>query len=287
MQSKSNNLLEKITQSLDDLRKSDRKVANVILADPAAATEYKLAELAKIAEVSEPTVVRFCNAIGCDGFQDMRIRLARSLAFGLSASHSQISDDDTLADVIGKIFDYNLSSLDWARSKLDFDAFEAASDLILKAKTLHFIGLGASSIVALDAQQKFPLFGIPCNAIVDVHQMVIAASMMGPDDVLVAISNTGSTREIAQTARLAKDHGASTIGITGLESPLLRYCDVKIVVETLENTNLYTPTISRVAALVVVDILSTAVALRQTADHRGKIAEMKKYLADIRSIGFA
>lgn len=251
MSSKTKNLLEAISQSLDDLRKSDRKVANVILSDPAKATEYKLAELAKIAEVSEPTVIRFCSAIGCDGFQDMKIRLARSLAFGLSASHSQISDEDSLDEVIGKIFDYNLSSLDWARSKLDFQAFELASERILKAKTLHFVGLGASSIVALDAQQKFPLFGIPCNAVVDVHQMIIAASMMGPDDVLVSISNTGSTREIAQTTRVAKEHGASTIGITGLESPLLRYCDVPIVVETLENTNLYTPTISRVAALVV------------------------------------
>jgi len=279
------NLLQEITQSLDKLRKSDRKVAEVILADPSHATSLKLLELAKLAGVSEPTIVRFCAAIGCDSFQDMKIRLARSLAFGISAFHSAISDADDLETVVEKIFDYNLSSLDWARSKLDIVAIKAAIDLIIDAKSLHFFGLGASSVVAFDAQQKFPLFGVTCTAVADVHQMIIASSMMGPGDVLIAISNTGTTREVALATRLAQNHGAATIGITGSESPLLRYCDVALLVETLENTDINTPTISRVASLVVMDILSTAVALRQPPKQREAVTRMKRYLADVRSTG--
>lgn len=283
MISGSPNLLEHISRSLDKLRKSDRKVAEKILEDPNSATELKLAELAKLAEVSEPTVIRFCSAIGCDGFQDMKIKLARSLAFGLSTSQAEISDDDDVETVVGKIFDFNLTSLNWVRSRLDLKALGAAVDILHNAKNIHFIGLGASSIVAMDAQQKFPLFGVPCSAIVDAHQMLIAASMTGDGDVLVAISNSGSTKEVAQTMRAAGSHGAKTIGITGSNSPLLRFCDVGLLVETLENTDQYTPQISRVAALVIVDILSTIVAFKKSPDHRLRIADMKRFLADVRS----
>ena len=279
------NLLEHISRSLDTLRKSDRKVAQKILEDPNGATELKLANIAKLAGVSEPTVIRFCNAIGCDGFQDMKIKLARSLAFGLSTSNAEISDNDDVRTVVGKIFEFNLTSLDWVRSKLDMEALDAAVDVLLSAKSIHFIGFGASSIVAMDAQQKFPLFGVPCSAIVDSHQMLIAASMMEEGDVLVAISNSGSTKEVAQTTRAAREHGAKTIGITGSDSPLLRFCDVGLLVETLENTDQYTPQISRVAALVIIDILSTIVAFKKSPDHRLRIAEMKRFLADVRSTG--
>lgn len=280
------NLLEQITRSMDVLRKSDRKVAEQILADPNSVTGLRLADLAKLAEVSEPTVVRFCTAIGCDGFQDMKLKLARSLAFGLSTSHAEILEDDDAKTVVAKVFDFNLTSLDWVRSKLDYEALEAAVDVLLNAKRISFIGFGASSIVALDAQQKFPLFGVPCNATVDPHQMLIDASMMEEGDVVVSISNSGTTKEIALVTRVAREHGAKTIGITGSESPLLRYCDVGLLVETLENTDQYTPQISRVAALVIIDVLSTIVAFRKPAEHRIRIADMKRYLADVRSTGF-
>jgi len=279
------NLIETITQSLPDLRKSDRKVAETILRDPPKATEMKLAELARASGVSEPTVVRFCNSVGCVGFQDMRLKLAKSLAFGMSTSHVAISEEDALDGIVSKIFDFNLTSLDWVRTNLNVSELERAVEAIMTSKSLHFIGLGASSIVAQDAQQKFPLFGVATHASVDVHQMLIAASMMGEGDVLFAVSNSGNTREVIQATRHAKQRGATTVAITGANSPLLRHCDIGLLVETLENTDDYTPTISRVAALVVVDILSTVVALRRDPDERRKVMEMKRYIADVRTTG--
>jgi RpiR family carbohydrate utilization transcriptional regulator len=285
MQTEVQNFLEVISKSVDSLRKSDRKVADVILSDPATATKLKLAELARLAEVSEPTVIRFCNAVGCTGFQDFKIRLARSLAFGLPSAHAAILEDDGLPAIVSKLFDFNLSSLDWVRSKLDLAKVNAAAEAILQANSLHFVGFGASSIVAYDAQQKFPLFGVNCSATADFHQMLIGASMMSSGDILFAISNSGTTREIAQCVKLAREQGALTIGLTGAEGPVSRYCDINIVVETLENTDLYTPTISRVAALVVIDILSTYVSLRRPPEHRKKITDMKSSLSAYRSSG--
>lgn len=279
------NLLEVIRRALPDLRKSDRRVAETILETPVAAMEMTLAALAAAAQVSEPTVLRFCAAIGCEGFRDMRMKLARSLAFSRSTSHSAISADDDLGTIITKIFDFNLSNLSWARSRLDPSRIAAAVAALSAAARIEFFGFGASGVVARDAQQKFPLFGVPCGAPVDGHQMFMTAAMLRQGDVVVAISNTGTTREVVQATRLARESGAATIGITGSASPILRYCDIGIIVETLENTDIYTPTISRVAAMVVIDILSTAVSLGRDAAHRDRVGDMKRHLAEMRATG--
>ena len=149
----------------------------------------------------------------------------------------------------------------------------------------EFFGFGASGIVALDAQQKFPLFGVPCVAHQDSHQQFIAASMLKPGDAVVAISNTGATRSLIEVARTARERGASVIVITGSNSPLASFSDVAVIAETLENTDVYTPTTSRLAALVIIDILSTSVALRKGDAHTLAVLEMKKRLADMRSTG--
>ncbi|MCB1331376.1 MAG: MurR/RpiR family transcriptional regulator, partial [Maritimibacter sp.] len=209
------NLLEQIVRQKPDLRKSDQRVAEVVLDRPGEVVDMTLAMVAKAAGVSEPTVIRFCNAIGCDGFRDMRVKLARSLAFARTTSHTAISDDDDLGAIITKIFDYNLSNLNWAQSHLDQERVAAAVDMLAGANRIEFFGFVASGIVARDAQQKFPLFGVPCGAVADPHQMFMTAEMLGPGDVAVAISNTGQTHEIVRTIRTAKRRGARTLGITG------------------------------------------------------------------------
>lgn len=277
------NLLEQIVRSMDELRKSDRRVAEVVLDRPVAVVDMTLARLAAEAGVSEPTVVRFCTAIGCEGFRDMRVKLAHSLAFARSTSHTAISPEDDLPTIVTKIFDYNLSNLNWAQSHLDPERIGAAVELLSTARRIEFFGFGASGIVAQDAQQKFPLFGVPCGAPADPHQIYMTAKMLGPGDVAVGISNTGHTREIVRAIAAARDAGAGTIGISRVaNSPLIHGCDVGLAVETLENTDVYTPTVSRLSHLVVVDILSTAVSLRREAAHHEKIVAMKEQLAKIR-----
>lgn len=277
------NLLEVIARSLPVLRKSDRRVGEAILAAPEAAVEMTLASLAAAAEVSEPTVIRFAAAIGCDGFRDLRVKLARSLAFSRTTSHSAIAPTEELDGIIGKVFDFNLSNIAWVRAHLDPTAIAAAVEALSRAPRIEFFGLGASGIVALDAQQKFPLFGVPCIAQTDGHQMLMAAAMLRKGDVAVAISNTASTLEVVRAARVARERGATTIGITGSNGPLLEHCSISIVSETLENTDLFTPTVSRLSAMIVVDILSTAVSLRRSRAEQNSIAEMKRLLSEIRS----
>ncbi len=277
------NVLEAVRAALPDLRKSDAKVAALVLADPFRILETSVGEAASLADVSQPTVIRFCVAVGFSGFQEFKLRLAQSLALGRAATHSVISGADDLGGVADKIFEYTLTSLDWARQHLDRAALTRAVDILAGASAIEFFGFGASGIVAQDAQQKFPLFGVPCRAQSDSHQQIMTASMVRPGDVVVVISNTGRTRQIVEAAQVARASGGTVVGLVGAAGPVSAECDVVLLVETLDNTNVYTPTTSRIAALVVIDILSTAVALRREEDHVDRLDRMKRRLNTFRS----
>ncbi|WP_433616232.1 SIS domain-containing protein [Dactylosporangium sp. CA-139114] len=276
-------VLERISRSLEQLRRSERKVADVVLADPRRVVPMTLAELAELAEVSQPTIVRFANAIGCDGFHDFRIQLAQSVALGVPATQSVIEAQDDTATTVGKIFDFSITSLDHVRRHLDLDAIARAVDTLASCSHIVFIGLGASGIVAMDAEQKFPLFGVPCSAPIDTHQQFLAASTSRPGTAFVAISNTGRTVSILDTVRVARERGATVIGITGGPSPLAELSNIALVVESLDNTDVYTPTISRLAQLVVVDTLATMVLLRREESALEDIRTMKSRLSRMRS----
>lgn len=276
-------LLDEIADGMDGLRKSEQKVAHVVLAAPQQAVHSSMAELARAAGVSEPTVMRFSNALGCDGFQEFKLRLAQSIAFGVPATYSNLEPLDGPSELIEKVFDYTISSLARARRHLDDAMIGRAIEVLDAATEILFLGFGASGIVASDAQQKFPLFGKPCMAPDDAHQQFMAASMARPGTALVAISHTGTTLGLLQSVDAGRANGATIIGISGGQTPLLERSDVPIVVETLENTNLFTPTISRIAQLAVIDVLATGVLLRQPAEEVERVRRMKKGVAEMRT----
>jgi RpiR family carbohydrate utilization transcriptional regulator len=272
-------VLEVIEKRRDGLRASEKLVADLILKDPVTALDFNMAGLADAAGVSEPTVMRFCSAIGYDGFRSFKISLAQTIALGLPVTLSAIDQNDTNESVIDKVFSHTISSLDRARRNIDSSAIVAAVDLIMEATELVFVGSGASGVVAIDAQQKFPLFGVPCQAPTDYHQQFIAASMCTPKTVVFAISNTGRTKTTLRVAEEAKRSGGVVISLTGEEGPLSSVADLDINARTFEDTDYYTPTVSRLAALVVVDILATAVALRRGTDYLSRIQVMKERLS--------
>lgn len=276
-------LLERVTAAVPRLRRSEQKVAAVVLADPVAAMDFSMAGLADAAGVSEPTVMRFCAAVGFDGFRSFKIALAQTVAIGLPVSHSAIAEADTTGELTEKIFDHTISSLDRARRRLDVSAVEAAVRLLEDARELLFVGFGASGIIAQDAQQKFPLFGVPCAAPVDFHQQFIAATMGGPGTVTVAISETGATAETIRVAEAARLAGGRVVTVTGDDGALAALADVDIRISTFEDTDFFTPSVSRLAGLVVIDVLATAVALRRPAPRRLQVQRMKERLAAFRN----
>jgi RpiR family carbohydrate utilization transcriptional regulator len=275
-------LLETISARRRFLRASEQKVAELILVDPVRAIDFNMAGLADAAGVSEPTVMRFCSAIGFDGFRSFKVALVQAIALGLPLTISAIHLDDTSANLTEKVFSHAISSLDRARRLLNSAAIEDAIKMMAGASELIFAGAGASGIVALDAQQKFPLFNKPCQAPQDFHQQFIAASMSTPRTVTIVISNTGSTSTMVSVAKAAKDAGGQVIAITGEAGLLSELADLEIRVSTFEDTDFYTPSVSRLAGLVIIDILATGVALRSGHETLDRVRVMKRNLAEMR-----
>lgn len=275
-------LLERLSGDLGELRRSERKVAALVLADPAFVVQSTMAAVAEAAEVSEPTVMRFCTNLGFDGFQSFKLALAQAVALGLPVTQAALRMDDDIATVTRRIFDHSITSLDRARRSLDPAAIDAAAGALLAATSVVFVGFGASAIIAKDAEQKSALFGVPCSAPEDPHQQFIAATMSPPGTVIVAISNTGRTTSVIRVAAEAQARGLTVVGISGEQSPLLDHCDVGVIARTFEDTDVFTPTVSRLAGLVVIDILATAVAMRRGGEHIERIRAMKQALSRFR-----
>ncbi len=274
----SHDLLDRIRARLDELNRSERKVADVILQDPATATGLSIATLAQAASVSEPTVNRFCRNFEAKGYPDFKIKLAQSLAGGTPYVSRSVERDDDAARYGDKIFGATIAALDDARRALDSRRVERAVDYLIQAKQINFFGLGASGPVAQDAQHKFFRFNLPVMAYEDVlmQRMVAAASHTG--DVIVIISYTGRTRELVEIARLARDNGAVVLGITAPGSPLAGECTETLEVITPEDTDVYMPMTSRMIHLALIDVLATGVTLRRGEDFLTHLKKIKESL---------
>lgn len=276
------NLLEDIQSRLDTLNKSERKVAEAILRDPSAATRYSIAALARAADVSEPTVNRFCRGFSATGFPDFKIRLAQSIATGTPYVGQNIEPDDTVAEFADKIMLSTIASLDKARQALDPKALATAIDYLIQAKQINFFGMGGSASVALDAQHKFFRFNIPVMSYDDALMQRMVAAGSGVGDVIVLISYTGRTRETVDIAQLARANGATVIGITNPDSPLAEICTVVLGVTAPEDTEVYMPMSSRIIHLTVIDVLATGVTLKRGADFLGHLKKIKESLKPTR-----
>lgn len=272
------NLLEQIQSRLDDLNKAERKVAEVILHDPQQATRFSIAALAQAAAVSEPTVNRFCRSFGANGYPELKMQLAQSLASGAAYVSRAVSADDGPEAYTRKIFGSTITSLDSACQSLDPQHVSRAVDLLIQARQIHFFGLGASASVALDAQHKFFRFNLAVSAHSDVLMQRMIASVAHTGDLFVIISYTGRTRELVEVARLARENGASVLGLTAAGSPLARASTLSLDIPLPEDTDIYMPMTSRIIQLTVLDVLATGVTLRRGVDFQPHLRKIKESL---------
>lgn len=264
----------------DKLRRSEQKVADLVLSRPNMITSMSLAEVARKAGVSEPTVLRFCRAIGCSGFQDLKMRLIGDLARVIPYVHRDVHVEDPAADLTAKIFDRTISTFMRAKDKIDGKAMDTAIELLATADKIEFYGLGASGHVAMDAQNKFFRLGIPTNAYCDTHVMGMSASILRGNSVVVAISNSGRSAELLEAVDLALGCDAKVIAVTTAGSPLAERATTALLADIPEDTLIQTPMASRLVHLVLLDVLQVGVTLR-----RGPMAarELEKTKVSLRN----
>ena len=265
------------------LSKSDQKLVEIVQADPNSVIHQSIASLARLAEVSEPTVNRFCHKLGCDGYPDFKLKLAQEISSSGRLFVENMDRDDDSVMVIEKVLASIQTSVQSLSNTIDPNVLNDAADTIVKCKSVNFFGMGASSSVALDAQHKFFRFGIPAIAHTDYINQRMICSMMDPDDVAVFISYTGRTDAMVQNAMLAKQSNATNVGITMRGSPLASQCNHVLNAVTAEDTDLFTPMTSRIIHLAVIDMLATTVALKLGSSVEENIKSIKKNLAPTRT----
>lgn len=276
-------LLQLMNSDTVRLSKSDKKLAAIIQEDPASVIHQSIALLATTADVSEPTVNRFCHKLGCDGYPDFKLRLAQEISSNGQLFVENLNRDDDSSMVIKKIMSSIQGSIQSLANTINPDALDDAAEAIAKCKTVNFFGMGASSSVALDAQHKFFRFGMPVIAHTDFINQRMMCSMMDTDDVAVFISYTGRTDAMIVNAELARECGATIIGITSQGSLLSAQCDHVLNAITAEDTDLFTPMTSRIIHLAVIDMLATSVALKLGEKVEENIKSIKKNLAATRT----
>ena len=277
-----NNLLQRLSTQLDQLNRSERKVVQVIVADPQSATRMSIAALAELSQVSEPTVNRMCRSFGLKGYPDFKLELAQSMARGTPYVSQSVNQNDTATQYTDKIFTSTMASLDTARQQVDSKVIERAVDYLSQAQQICFFGMGASGAVAQDALHKFFRFNIPVVAHNDSLMMRMMAAACKRGDVLVLLSFTGRTKEMVEVARIGRASGALVIAITAVDSPLAQEASLVLAVEAPEDTDVYMPMQSRMIQLTLIDVLATGVILRRGEDFHSHLKVIKQSLTDTR-----
>ncbi len=287
-------MLERIRASLPALPPAEQRVGALLLADARSFATLPVSELARRAQVSKPTVVRFCRSVGYDGLADFKRKLAGSVNEGVPYVHRAVGEDDAVDDVIVKVIDNAASALLKYRNDATGYAFERAVAALVAAgkagRRIEFYGVGNSGIVAQDAQHKFFRLGVNAAAVSDSHVQIMSATMLQPGDCAVIISNSGRSRDLIDVAEIARKKGATTLFITASGSPLAALGQsgsqqVLLPVDHPEDHDRYSPMVSRLLHLLVIDILTTSVALRLGKGLRPLLQEIKRNLRHKRYAG--
>lgn len=276
-------MLDRIKACLPSLAPAEQRVGKLCLADPRAFAKLPVSELADRSHVSKPTVVRFCRSVGYDGLSDFKLKLAGTVNEGVPFIHRSVDADDKIGDVMVKVIDNTVAAFLKYRNDASTLAIEKAVVALVQAyqagRQIQFFGVGNSGIVAQDAQHKFFRLGVNTTAYSDGHMQVMSASVLKAGDCVVVISNSGRTRDLMDACDIARKNGTTTIVITASGSPLASAGHIHLSADHPEGYDKYSPMVSRLLHLMIIDILATAVALRiGSATLQPMLSEMRQNL---------
>ena len=260
-----------------EMGRAEKKIADWIIANPGKLIPLSISELADECKCSEATIVRFARRLGFEGYQALKISLARE-DNPRDVSES-IKPGDSAFEVFEKVCNDIYCSLERTKKVLKPASLALAAEKILGANKIISIGLGNSASVAVDMSHKFLRAGCNAVAYTDNHMQAIAASHLSDGDVAIGVSHSGSSKDIVDALRIAKERGAATICLTNYgKSPILKVSD--IVLQTVADETQYSILAlnSRIAQLAIVDALYSYIVFKKGAEATDAIAATEKAL---------
>lgn len=279
-------IISVIKQAAPNLRPSERRVAEVILADVNFALHSANGELARRAGVSEPTVTRFSRAVGCVGVRELKVKLAQSLVVGriYLDEPPQAGNNPGKPTVWQIILEDIHRAINTAERQLVVADFERAAEAIASCGKLVTFGVGGgSTTIASEAKHRFFRLGVAVSDYSDGQLMRMVAATLEKNDVVLAISATGKPKELIDAVAIAREYGATIIAVTRPNSPLAAAADIALGLYVPETPNALKPTASRYAFLAAVDFLAALTAYRSPRETQERMRRIKYALGNFGS----
>jgi len=273
-----NTLMDRVQQLRHELSPAEQRVAALVVDHPRKVLSEPIAEIARLADVSQPTVIRFCRSLGFQGLAEFKLKFAGSLTGTIPVRHSQVRLTDSTHDLSAKVIDNTVSAILKFRDQLDVHAIDRAIELLRRARRVEFYAMGNSRVVALDGQHKFFRFRIPAALYGDSHLFNLAAGLLGPGDVAIAISTAGQLPELLEAVDTARAAGADVIAITSSKSALAKKASVCLAVDHSEDSTTFLSMISRILQLLLIDIMSVGISLGPQGEGSQNDIEQRRLL---------
>jgi DNA-binding MurR/RpiR family transcriptional regulator len=277
-------LIMKMKALRSSLSKSVARVIDYIIEHPEEVVYLSVSGLAENSGVSVATVIRACRDIGMSGYQDLKVTLAQDIVTPLQSIHEEISATDSATAIMDKVFQSSIHTLRFTYDTLKVETVVAAADIINNSSRVNIYGLGNSHSVAIDMQHKLMRLGLNAVAYTDSHMQIIASTFLKAGDSVLAISHSGSSKDIVDASELAKKNGAAVISLTNIgRSPLGDISTVQLTTASKESHYRIVALASRVAQMTIIDTLYTMIAIKrgqQAVDNFRSIEkalESKKY----------
>jgi DNA-binding MurR/RpiR family transcriptional regulator len=241
----------------------EAKVVDTVFAMRDFSNETSLKQIAEDAGVSEAMVVKITKKLGFSGFRDFRSAVSQYNRQPTAEMHQELSVDDTSLEIVQKVFRTSIHALEETLAILDMAAFDRAADLIHKAASRDFYGVGGSAQIARDVAHKFLRIGVRASVFDDSHMMLMSASLLAEGDIAIGFSHSGNTIAVIEAIQLARRNGARTIAITNYDSSALAQSADVVLCSTAQGSPLMGENAAaRIAQLNILDAIFVAVAQR-------------------------
>ena len=251
----------RIRMMIPQLTPMEARVIETVFAHRNFSEATAIRELAEEAGVSEAMVVKTCKKLGFSGFRDFRAGVAEYIRLPIAEMHEELSPDDTVREIVQKVFRTSIQALQETLAILDIEAVERAAACIHAARQRDLYGVGGSAQIARDVAHKFLRIGVRTSIFDDPHMMLMSAALLGPDDVAIGFSHTGATIAVLETLQLARRQGARTIAVTNYAtSPLAEAADIVLCSTARGSPLLGENAAARIAQLNILDAVFVAVA---------------------------
>lgn len=273
----------RINREYYQLTGAEKKIADYILLQRQDCQFMSISEMAEVAEVAEATVSRFCRRLGYKGYSAFKLAVAGA-GVGQRLTnplYGEIDAEDTVGEMCRKLCAADVDAITQTLAMIDLAAVTAAADMLLAADRVLCMGLGGSAILAREAAHLFSTAMPNFYSVDDSHIQAIRAALLTQREAILYFSYSGSTRDMVDLLKMARERGAGTILITRFpKSPGAALADIVLECGAKEGPLQMGSIPARMAQLYLTDVLFNEICRRDIEGCRARRRLVADALSD-------